>query len=67
MRVDEIEASWDQKQKSWLFRIRIGEEVIRRHCDSPREAAEEILKALAQKILQDEGFDPDPLEFRIQR
>ena len=67
MRVDEVEASWDAAKKSWLLRIRIGEEVIRRHCDAARNADDETLKLLAQKTLQDDGFDPEPVELKIRR
>jgi hypothetical protein len=67
MRVDEVEASWDAAKKSWLLRIRIGDEVIRRHCDAARNADDGALKALAQKTLQDEGFDQEPAELKIRR
>ena len=67
MRVDEVEASWDAARKSWLLRIRIGEEVIRRHCDAARNADDGTLKLLAQKTLQDEGFDPEPAGLKILR
>jgi hypothetical protein len=67
MRVDEVEVSWDPPKKSWLFRIRIGEEVIRRHCDAKVNADDGILKSLARKTLQDEGFEPEPAELRIRR
>jgi len=67
MRADEVEASWDAAKKSWLLRIRIGEEVIRRHCDAARDAEDGILKSLAQKTLLDEGFEPEPGELRILR
>ena len=67
MRVDEVEASWDAAKNSWLLRIRIGEEVIRRHCDAARNADNETLKLLAQKTLQDDGFDPEPAALKIRR
>lgn len=67
MRADEVEASWDAAKKSWLLRIRIGQEVIRRHCDAARNADDGVLKSLAQKTLQDEGFDFEPAELTIRR
>jgi hypothetical protein len=67
MRADEVEASWDAARKSWLLRIRIGEEVLRRHCDAARNADDGILKSLAQQTLRDEGFEPEPAELRIRR
>jgi hypothetical protein len=67
MRADEVEASWDAAKNSWLLRIRMGEEVLRRHCAAARNADDGILKSLAQKTLQDEGFEPEPAELRIRR
>ena len=49
MRADEVEASWDAAKKSWLLRIRIGEEVIRRHCDAARNADDGVLNRLLRK------------------
>jgi hypothetical protein len=67
MRADEVEASWDSAKKKWLLRIRIGEEVIRRYTDVPKNAEEATLKSVAQKLLQDEGYEPDPKELNIRR
>jgi hypothetical protein len=66
MRADQVEASWDSAKKKWLFRIRIGEEVIRRYCDAPKNAEEETLRSLAQKTLHDEGYEADPKELKIR-
>ena len=67
MRVDEVEVSWDSARKNWLFRIRVGEEVIRRHADAPLKADDVVLKSLARTTLQDEGFEPEPAELRVKR
>jgi hypothetical protein len=67
MRADQVEASWDSVKKRWLIRIRIGEEVIRRYTDVPKNAEEETLKSVARKLLQDEGYEPDPKELNILR
>jgi hypothetical protein len=67
MRADQVEASWDSVKKKWLLRIRVGEEVVRRYSDAPKTADEETLKSVAQKILQDEGYEPDPKELNIRR
>jgi len=67
MHADEVEASWDAGKHSWLLRIRIGEEVIRRHCSAAKNADDAFLKSLAQKTLQDEGFDSEPKELKIRR
>jgi len=67
MRADSVEISWDPVKNKWLLRIRMGEEVIRRYCELPKNAEEETLKTVAQKTLQDEGYEPDPKELRIRR
>jgi len=67
MRADSVEVSWDSVKNKWLLRVRVGEEVVRRHCDAPKDAREETLKALVQKTLQDEGYEPDPKELKIRR
>ena len=57
MRADRVEVSWDNDKKKWLVRIIIGEEVIRRYCDAPRDADEQKIRAAAQKTLADEGYE----------
>jgi len=67
MRVDEVEASWDPAKNKWLLRIRTGEEVVRRYYAAPKNAEEATLKSAAQQTLRDEGYEPDPMEFKIRR
>ena len=57
MRADRVEVSWDSDKKKWLVRIIVGEEVIRRYCDAPRDADEQKIRAAAQKTLTDEGYE----------
>lgn len=57
MRADRVEVSWDNDKKKWLVRIIVGEEVIRRYCDAPRDADEQKIGAAAQKTLADEGYE----------
>jgi hypothetical protein len=38
-------------------RIKSGEEVIRRHCKLPKDADERRLRAAAQQVVQDEGYE----------
>jgi len=64
---DRVEVSWDNARSKWLIRITKGEEVVRRHCDLPRNADEQSLRAAAQKTVQDEGYDLDPTKVTIQR
>jgi hypothetical protein len=66
MQADRAEVSWDSGKSKWLVRITVGEEVIRRHCDLPQNAAESDLRAAAQKTLQDEGFETDGVAITIQ-
>jgi hypothetical protein len=56
MRADAVEVSWDKDKNKWLVRIQIGEEVIRRYCDAPKDADDQKLRAAAQKTLSDEGY-----------
>jgi len=67
MRADRVEVSWDASKSSWLVRIEIGEEVIRRHCKLPQNANEQALRQAAQKTLQDEGYEPDGAVVNIKR
>ena len=67
MRADRVEVSWDNSKSSWLVRIQTGEEAIRRHCKIPKDADEQTLRSVATKTLQDEGYDADVTELRIQR
>ncbi|HKF51220.1 MAG TPA: hypothetical protein VKB26_02820 [Candidatus Acidoferrales bacterium] len=60
MRADRVEISWDNEKSEWLIRIEAGEEVVRRHCDLPRNADEAALRAAAQKTIQDEGYELPP-------
>ncbi|MGD0220776.1 MAG: hypothetical protein ABSF71_00450 [Terriglobia bacterium] len=67
MRADRVEISWDAAESKWLVRIETGEEVIRRHCQAPKDADEASLRSAAQKTLQDEGYEPEPAQISIRR
>jgi hypothetical protein len=67
MRADRVEISWDAAKSNWLVRIQAGEEVIRRHCDAPKDANEQALRSAAKEILQDEGYEPDLAQVAILR
>ncbi len=67
MRADRAEVLWDSDKSKWLVRIAVGEEVIRRYCDLPRNASEDNLRAAAQKTLQDEGYEPDGAVITVQQ
>lgn len=57
MKADRVEISWDSQKSDWLVRIEAGEEVVRRHLSLPRETPEPTLRAAAQKIAEDEGYE----------
>jgi len=67
MRADRVEVSWDANKSKWLIRIETGGEVIRRHCDLPKNADEQALRSAAQQTVQDEGYEPDSGPISILR
>jgi hypothetical protein len=67
MRADRVEISWDAGKSQWLVRIETGEEVIRRHCQGPKEADEQKLRSAVEKTVQDEGYEVDPAKMLIRR
>jgi len=67
MRADRVELSWDAAKSHWLLRIESGEEVIRRHCNAPKNADEQTLRSAAQKTVEDEGYEPDVAQLIIRR
>jgi hypothetical protein len=67
MRADQAEVSWDAAKSQWLVRIKSGEEVIRRHCDVPKDANDQTLRAAAEKTVRDEGYDFDNANVTIRR
>jgi hypothetical protein len=60
LRADRVEVTWDNSRSAWLIRVTSGGEVIRRYCKLPKNANEHALRSVAQKTLQDEGYEPDP-------
>jgi len=59
MRADRVEVSWDNDKSKWLVRIVSGEEIIRRHCNLPKDADDQTLRSAAQKTAVDEGYETD--------
>ena len=57
MKADRVEITWDSQKSNWLVRIEAGEEAVRRHLALPRETPEPTLRAAAQKIAEDEGYE----------
>ena len=67
MTADRVEVSWDPGKSKWLVRIQSGEEVIRRYCNSPKNADEQTLRATAEKTVSDEGYQLAPNGITIRR
>ena len=59
MRADRVEVSWDNEKSKWLVRIVSGEEIIRRHCDLPKDVDEQTLRSAAQQTARDEGYETE--------
>lgn len=57
MQADRVEVSWDQEKHKWLIRIQAGLEVIRRHCNDPKDIDREKLLNSAEKTVLDEGYE----------
>ena len=66
MRADRVEVTWDKSRSAWLIRITNGEEVIRRYRKLPKNPNEQALRSVAQKTLQDEGFEPDATNIALE-
>jgi hypothetical protein len=67
MTADRVEVSWDPGKSKWLVRIKSGEEVIRRYCNSPKNADEQTLRAAAEQTVRDEGYQAAPGAITIRR
>jgi hypothetical protein len=67
MRPDHVEVSWDTDKSKWLIRIQNGDEVIRRHCDAPKNADDQTLRIAVQKTVKDDGYELDLENIEIRR
>ena len=65
MRADQAQVSWDDKNKTWLVRIKIGEEVIRRHSKTAKDTDDQTLRSLAVKVAQEEGYELEPSKVSV--
>ncbi|HUE44268.1 MAG TPA: hypothetical protein VMP12_11905 [Candidatus Sulfotelmatobacter sp.] len=66
MHADKAEVSWDTSKSKWLVRIQSGDEVMRRHCDVPKSATDQQLRAAAEKTVRDDGYDIDPSAITVR-
>jgi len=67
MRPERVEVLWDAAKSKWLIRIEVGEEVIRRRCDVPKNADDQTLRSAVQKTVEDEGYELDVTSVSIRR
>lgn len=59
MRADRAEVTWDDDKSKWLVRISSGDEVLRRYCALPKNAADQDLRTAAEKQIRDDGYELD--------
>lgn len=62
MKADRVEVSRDDQGNRWLIRIKVGEEVIRRHCTAAADSDEATLRRAAAQTVADEGYTVEPAE-----
>jgi len=67
MTADRVEVSWDPGKSKWLVRIKSGEEVIRRYCNSPKNADDQALRTAAEETVRDEGYQLAPNGITVRR
>lgn len=68
IKADKAEVSWDEQKKSWLVRIQVGEEVLRRTCkDGKHDLADDALRSLAVSTAADDGYELASDTVTIQR
>ena len=62
MKADRVEVSRDQSGKQWLIRIKVGEEIIRRHSHESKDASQDTLRQVAVSVAADEGYQVEPTD-----
>ena len=67
MKADRVEVSWDADKKSWLVRVEVGAEVIRRHCQYRQDVDEQTLRTAAAQTVADEGYEIDQARIAVIR
>lgn len=66
LHADSAHVNWDTHKKQWNVRVKVGEEVIRRPIPgTPESAADELLRSLAVKTANADGYDVDPAKVEI--
>lgn len=68
MRANGAEVYWDTQKKSWIVRVQVGEEVVRRACKSAkRDADDSGLRTAAIETARDDGYELDPDHVTVRR
>ena len=67
MNADRVEVSWDAEKNSWLIRVEVGAEVIRRHCKEPKSADDKTLQTAAERTAADEGYLVSSANISVRR
>jgi hypothetical protein len=67
MNADRVEVSWDAGKNSWLIRIEVGAEVIRRHCKEAKSADDKALQTAAERTAADEGYLVSSANISVRR
>jgi hypothetical protein len=67
MKADRVDVSWDAAKGKWVVRVEVGSEVIRRYCDKPKDADEQVLRTAAEKTVIDEGYEFDLTSIAVRR
>jgi hypothetical protein len=67
MRADGAEVSWDAAKSKWLVRITSGDEVMRRHCNLPKDATEQQLRSAAEQTVREDGYEMDAALVTVRR
>jgi len=67
MNADRVEVSWDAEKNSWLIRVEVGAEVIRRHCKEPKSADDKTLQTAAERTAADEGYLVSAANIAVRR
>ena len=69
IKADRAVVSWDAQKKAWRVRIQVGEEIIKRPCDSKvrRDATDEALRTLALETARADGYELQAGSVAIER
>ena len=58
VRANGAEVFWEAQKKSWVVRIRVGEEVLRRTCkNTKRDSNDDELRTLAVETAMADGYE----------